>query len=171
MGKIYTKKGDGGFAMGPDGMSHKSDPVFWVLGTIDELQANMGMLYELLNVYDDGIDELREDLKAIMDWLYKTSGMIFKNMDFIDDSYTEQLEAEIDNADKKLQPLNRFILPIGGKPSAQAHITRTVCRRLERSFFVWDATGRRPRIAKFLNRLSDYLFIVARMVEKEEDSL
>lgn len=169
MGKIYTKKGDAGFAMGPEGMSHKSDPVFWVLGTIDELQASLGVLYESLEKFNQEHDQIREDLKTIMDWLYKTSAMVFKRMDFADDSYAVQLEKAIDSADKKLAPLNRFILPIGSKQAAQAHLARTISRRLERTFFVWDATLLRPMMAKFLNRLSDYLFTLARMLENEEE--
>jgi cob(I)alamin adenosyltransferase len=85
----------------------------------------------------------------------------------ISDKEIEELETWMDEMDKKLEPLQYFILPGGGKAATFLHVARTVCRRAERSLvFLNQSEEVRPELIKYLNRLSDYLFVLARYVSK-----
>jgi cob(I)alamin adenosyltransferase len=78
-----------------------------------------------------------------------------------------ELERWMDDFDAELEPLRFFILPSGGKAAATIHVCRTVCRRAERSMvFLRETEEVRPELIKYLNRLSDYLFILARYIAK-----
>jgi cob(I)alamin adenosyltransferase len=174
MSKIYTKKGDNGQALSPDGLKNKDDIIFELFGTIDEAQAHVGMIYELLmdGVPDRNANNLKENLRehefalrAIMSQLYKISGSVFTKRDLSIPDFDKTLEGWIDKMDETLEPLNHFILPIGSKISSQTHITRAVVRRLERLFVHWDSENEYTVTRVFLNRLSDYLFTLARYLE------
>jgi cob(I)alamin adenosyltransferase len=83
--------------------------------------------------------------------------------------YTERLEHELDAFNAELPPLEEFILPGGGRAAAACHLARTVCRRAERR--VWTLAGEEdinPEVTRYLNRLSDLLFVVARVIARHE---
>ena len=85
----------------------------------------------------------------------------------ITDKEIEELEHWMDAFEKELKPLQYFILPGGGRSATSLHVCRTVCRRAERSLvFLNEKEEVRPELIKYLNRLSDYLFVLARYVSK-----
>ena len=175
--KIYTKNGDTGKAQAPMGRLSKSDLVFEVFGSIDETQAAIGVVYELLPAEDTH----KVELEKIMQALYAVSGSIYKMHDFDDDLMSKRLEEWIDKMDEELEVLNHFILPIGSTAGAQCHLARAISRRLERLFVRWREASNEefkeslfeneyPNIGKFLNRLSDYLFTLARHITEKIDT-
>lgn len=168
MPKIYTRKGDNGHALSPDGMKSKDDIIFELFGSIDEAQAHIGMLYELIprDDWEHDDTDLPDELKMVMSQLYKISGSIFTKRDLAEPDFDKTIEGWIDKMDEELEPLDHFILPIGSKASAQAHIARAVVRRLERLFIYWDQLNEYKTTRVFLNRLSDYLFTLARILAK-----
>jgi cob(I)alamin adenosyltransferase len=81
-----------------------------------------------------------------------------------------ELETWMDNMETQLEPLQYFILPGGGKAATALHVARTVCRRAERALvFLNETEETRPELVKYLNRLSDYLFVLGRFVSKEQN--
>ena len=164
--KIYTKTGDDGTTSLIGG---KRVPKFHerieVYGTIDELICHVGLLRDIII-----IEEIKLKLLFIQDRLMTCAAIIATDCEGcsnklpkISDSDVEVLENEIDEMEKYLKPLKSFILPGGPPIVSHCHIARTVCRRTERNTlalnrnFKIDAT-----VIRFLNRLSDYLFILAR---------
>ena len=167
--KIYTKTGDEGeTGLFGGGRVPKDDPRVRAYGEVDELNAAIGLAAALDPwVYD------RERLEAIQRDLF-TIGAELATPDpaklkapSLDGARVLALEAGIDGHEANLPPLKNFILP-GGSPKAAAfHLARTVCRRAERTI-VELARGQKvnPEIVKYLNRLSDLLFVLARAVNK-----
>ncbi|MEK7565564.1 MAG: cob(I)yrinic acid a,c-diamide adenosyltransferase [Patescibacteria group bacterium] len=136
--KIYTKTGDfGETSLWGGKRVKKSDKIIEALGVIDELNAWLGTLK---------LTKIQKDLMLI-------SSCLAGYKEIIPDG--KWLEKEIDRIEENLPALNNFILP-----SNQIHIARAVCRRTERK--VVDADGHRHDVLKYLNRLSDYLFVLAR---------
>ena len=149
MSKIYTKTGDQGITglYGGERVS-KTDPRIIVNGEIDELNAHIGMLCGLL---PDSIN---------LPLLVTTQENLFNlgaNLDLTDNAITE-LEQSIDAMTASLPELKHFILPSGHPAANAAHIARTVCRRAERAMV---ASG---KSSPYLNRLSDWLFTLARYI-------
>lgn len=153
---IYTKKGD----RGETGLFNgkrvaKTDAIIEAIGSVDELNAQIGVVKNPSRF----LDKIQNDLFAI--------GSILAGAEMKIDlaKRVEEMEKEIDGMWGKMPPLKNFILPTG-----QVHVARAVCRRAERSV-VFLATrtqnpaspaGRLEPILKYLNRLSDYLFCLAR---------
>ena len=160
--RIYTKKGDTGLTDGPGGRLEKSKEVFELLGTIDETQAAIGVAYEYTEskVY-------KEQLQKIMQELYKVSAAVYKQKDIDNYDLAKDMENWMDEMDETLPRITRFILPIGSKASAHCHLARTVSRRLERNFVKEPTVKNFGNILIFLNRLSDYLFVLARKLEEK----
>jgi cob(I)alamin adenosyltransferase len=166
--KIYTKAGDEGFSQSPDGTKLKSDPIFDLFGTIDEAQAIIGTVYEMIS--PEAIF-FKKQLEEIMRQFYKISGSLYKKEDLTDNILVQKMEKWIDELDAFLEPLDHFILPIGSPIASQLHLSRTIVRRLEREFILFreiysitenGTVLNQPNILEFLNRLSDYLFTLAR---------
>ncbi len=163
--KIYTKTGDqgetglfGGKRLSKDHIRIES------YGTVDELNAHIGMLRDLAPQY-----EQRLLLREIQDRLFTIGSNLAsdpdKNMTTPDvkESDIKVLEDAMDKMDEQLPPLKNFILP-GGHPTVSAcHIARTVCRRAERSVVSLQHHSQVDAIIiRYLNRLSDYLFVLGR---------
>lgn len=164
--QVYTKAGDQGKTYSPYGKVLKSDPWIHLVGSLDETQAVLGNLYESLT---DVI--VKEQLKAIMKTVFKVSGDLYRQTGLLfDPSFTESIEGWIDYMDSQMPPLSNFILPIGSKESSIAHYARSVCRRTERAFI--DASLNHPDMSTdplaFINRLSDYLFVLARYINYQK---
>jgi len=166
MSKIYTRQGDNGKSLSPDGLKNKNDITFEIFGTIDEVQAHVGLLYETMKDHQYFL-KLNENLKLIMKELYKISSSLYTKNESLTDNIVKILENWIDEMDNDLLPLTEFILPIGSKSSAQAHIVRVLVRKLERLFIGWDNDMKYKEIRIFLNRLSDYFFTLARFLEEK----
>jgi len=164
--KIYTKTGDDG-STGLIGGSRvsKSDPRIECYGTVDELNASIG----LAAVAADA--PLRTRLERVQAELFSLgSNLALPNDDraipmapVLDPRLVEQLETEIDTATAELAPLRNFILPGGSEAAARLHLSRTICRRAERlAVDLPDTATARHLAVLYLNRLSDWLFVEAR---------
>lgn len=164
--KIYTKKGDLGKSLLNNEMISKDEPIFTLLGKIDELQSYLGLLFEYIK--DDFILE-SDFLFNVIAIKYDLLSSVYEKTDLKQD-FSLLLEDEIDLMSSKLKKLESFILPIGNKSVAIAHLARTKSRELERVFvrFVNEHNNYFPNghhlINKYLNRLSDYLFNLARVL-------
>ncbi len=169
--KIYTKAGDRGMTslLGGEFVS-KSHPRLEAYGTLDELTSWIGLLRDHLE--GKGI---REDLLLIQDRLMLGSSILANErtdgsikLPLISEEDIYMLENRIDSMDAKLPALTNFIIPGGHKVVSYCHLARTCCRRAERlsAGFVKDS-DQTSILIKYLNRLSDYLFTLARKTAKE----
>ena len=174
MTKIYTKLGDQGKTSLINGVSlDKDDMIFDVIGNIDELNASIGITKSLLTNKN-----FIGKLQKIQGFLFQLSGeiadkkRILKNTKLISDVDIESLEKEMDEWNSKLAPLNNFLFPGSNKISALLHFSRTVCRRTERSIVKCGKKEKiRPQLLKFINRLSDWLFVLARITSSDNDKI
>ena len=170
--RIYTKTGDKGETGLSGGVRVRKDcPQIQVIGDIDELNCVIGMV--LANEAPEG---LRKGLIKIQHQLFKLGAEINNaEFNFINADIVADLEKQIDSFDVNLPPLKNFILPGGGHAAATCHLARAVCRRAERSVVALkDMEKLNPNIQIYLNRLSDYLFVVSRVLSKfadEEETL
>ena len=167
--KIYTKQGDGGFTRLADGKGlSKSDFRLEAIGDLDELNSHLGLLVCKVDA------ELAAKLQAIQSSLFvlgahvaSDSKEVLGNMELISLQDIVALENNIDALDAQLAPMRFFILPGGNETIAFAQISRTVCRRAERSLIRWvqatENTDYEIAMA-YMNRLSDYLFMVCRFL-------
>uniref|UniRef100_A0A9J7YGX0 Corrinoid adenosyltransferase MMAB n=1 Tax=Cyprinus carpio carpio TaxID=630221 RepID=A0A9J7YGX0_CYPCA len=182
--KIYTKTGDKGFSSTFTGERRpKEDHIFEALGTTDELSSAVGLAREFS--IDSG-HSFTDQLEKIQCVLQDVGSNIATPRSSARDSHIKktkfssqaviELESWIDSFTEELPPLTNFILPVclfqkysGGKSSAALHVARAVCRRAERCVAPVVRSGETdPEVAKYLNRLSDYLFTVARYAAMKE---
>jgi len=166
--KIYTKKGDDGTTGLIGGTRvNKFDLRIECYGTVDELNANIGMLNDL---QEDA--QIKEDLKSIQDLLFNAGSILAadpeKNkMKLPGIAITDVafLEQRMDEMTEELPELKHFILPGGHVAVSAAHIARCVCRRAERLVVHLSKKDTvDPIITQYLNRLSDYLFVLGRKI-------
>jgi len=180
--RIYTKLGDGGEThLGDMSRVSKVHPRVEAYGTVDELNATLGVA-----LLQPGLPE------QVVGWLQRVQNDLLDlgadlsvpgapaNADDGETStdrprlrvtaqYTEWLEGACDEVNATLEPLRSFVIPGGTPAGAQLHVCRTVCRRAERrAIAVADAGGDNPEVVRYLNRLSDLLFILARAVNQTE---
>ncbi|MCU0467411.1 MAG: cob(I)yrinic acid a,c-diamide adenosyltransferase [Arcicella sp.] len=169
--KIYTKTGDQGKTSLVGGTRvSKTELRIEAYGTIDELNSYIGL------VRDQPVNESRKEiLKEIQDRLFTIGSILAsepeqtkKQIPDLHESDIELLEKEMDNMDEHLEPMRFFILP-GGHPSVSfGHLARTVCRRAERNVLrLMENAETNGLVVKYLNRLSDYLFVLCRMMAKD----
>jgi cob(I)alamin adenosyltransferase len=174
--RIYTKTGDDGTtSLGDMSRTSKSDPRLEAYATVDEANSAIGVVLALGGLKDDEIIKL---LVRIQNDLFDVGADLCTPI--VDNPATEPLrvlesqidylEKQIDKYNESLQPLRTFVLPSGTPASALMHVARTVVRRAERN--TWHAIhsfggGVNPVTAKYLNRLSDLLFVLARTANKE----
>ncbi|MDR2586089.1 MAG: cob(I)yrinic acid a,c-diamide adenosyltransferase [Prevotellaceae bacterium] len=163
--KIYTKTGDDGTTSLIGGKRvAKSDPQVEAYGTVDELIANIGLIITAL--LDNPICET---LKSIQRTLISFSTQLAndgtsKTLPLIKEDSIDLLEISIDNMQERLPPVSSFILPGPPLAAAQCHVARTVCRRAERCVVALQLKVTHPLLLPYLNRLSDYLFVLSRYV-------
>ena len=157
--KVTTKRGDDGSTGMADGTRvQKSNLVVKAIGELDELNSWVGLLCSL-----DELNEHKDYLQSIQNRLFDIGGILTtKSKVPLKKQYLLTLEKETDNLNQKLPDLDNFILPGGSKGSSFIHITRTVCRRTERSLI--EAKGIEQSCLIYINRLSDFLFVLARKV-------
>lgn len=163
--KIYTKTGDKGETSLISGKRVPKDhPRVEAYGTLDEVNAAIGTAVSLLVA---GNDTFRESLQRIQTLLFHAGAELAtppeKEVHWkLKPEHTDNLEAEIDRWSAELPPLKQFILP-GGCPCAAAlHQARTIVRRSERLIVSMTEENRNGEVLRFINRLSDYLFVAAR---------
>jgi cob(I)alamin adenosyltransferase len=181
--RIYTKLGDGGEThLGDMSRVSKLHPRVEAYGTIDELNATIGVallqpgLPEMFagwlrRVQNDLLD-IGADLSVppLLDGSDRsdssTSGPGARGRLRVGPEYTDWLELACDQVNAKLEPLRSFVIPGGTPASAHLHVCRTVCRRAERRAIAVGEQGS-PDVVRYLNRLSDLLFILGRAVNVE----
>lgn len=162
--RIYTKIGDEGETGLSGGVRvRKNCPLIQVIGDVDELNCVIGMA--LANKIPE---EVRISLIKIQHQLFNLGAEINNSeFNFINEDMVTEIEKQIDSFNESLVPLNNFILPGGGHAAATCHLARAVCRRAERSVVAVNDTEKlNPDIQIYLNRLSDYLFVVSRALSK-----
>lgn len=163
--KIYTKSGDSGQTqIYADKMvrMEKSADVLECYGSLDELNAQIGLL--LSGLSECGLDIETDTLLTVQKNLFQI-GFAISAKTTITDSDVELLEQTIDGIQSNLPTQTHFILPGGHMSASQAHICRTVARRAERKMVALVQEHPVPDVClKYLNRLSDYLFVVARQI-------
>ncbi len=143
-------------------------------GTIDELNSHIGLLIALI---PDGED--KAFLGEVQRQLFTVGGNLATDLDnnelcpqlCIPASQVAAIEQHIDHLDSQLPPLRRFVLPGGTQAACQAHVCRTVCRRAEREILRLSESGATvdPQVAAYVNRLSDYFFVLARHLNLQAD--
>jgi cob(I)alamin adenosyltransferase len=169
--KIYTKTGDLGQTslLGGTRVS-KSHERVEAYGTIDELNSFLGVIKDqpVDNYYKILLTRIQENLFVAEAWIAADPDLPAPDLPSLNPDEIRLLEDEIDNMNKDLPDLTHFILP-GGHPAASfCHVARTVCRRAERCVIRLKGPNLSDEIIiKYLNRLSDYLFVLARKVGKD----
>jgi cob(I)alamin adenosyltransferase len=172
--KVYTKKGDKGKTQLLGGSMVDKDHVkLECYGTIDELNSFIG------NIYDQDLKEFhKEILLNIQNQLFNLGSIISFDgkkdkikLPNITAKNIEMLEKAIDKMEESLPMLKNFILPSGHPTTSKCHIARTVCRRAERNLVTLSKTSEIDNLhLQYLNRLSDYLFVLSRAVLKESNA-
>jgi cob(I)alamin adenosyltransferase len=165
--KIYTRTGDGGATTLFDGTRiAKSDPRVDAYGDVDEANAVVGVVRaEALDAdLDELLAEVQRDLFALGSRLADPAERIADRVTKIalGPADVTKLEAWIDKYETELTPLRRFILPSGTRAAAAMHLARTVCRRAERRMVALAVLE--VEFLAYMNRLSDLLFVLARVV-------
>lgn len=174
--RIYTKTGDDGTtSLGDMSRTSKNDPRLEAYASVDEANSSIGVVLAMGELKDAEIKKL---LVRVQNDLFDVGADLCTPV--IDnpateplrvlESQIEYLENQIDKYNADLQPLRSFVLPSGTPAAALMHVARTVTRRAERA--TWHAihsfgSGVNPITAKYLNRLSDLLFVLARYANKE----
>jgi cob(I)alamin adenosyltransferase len=172
--KIYTLTGDDGTTSLSGGRRvPKHSPALEAYGTVDELISWIGLLR--------GLEELKSGKKQLIyiqdQLMCCAAGLSYDSTNeksrliLPEESCLKFLEDEIDKMQQDLPPLKNFVLPGGTIAVSYCHIARCVCRRAERAVIRMNETEKTPAIiTKFLNRLSDFLFVVARTVSYKSDN-
>ncbi|OIR72502.1 ATP:cob(I)alamin adenosyltransferase [Corynebacterium diphtheriae] len=175
--KIYTRTGDDGTtALSDFSRVSKNDPRLAAYADCDELNASIGQALALTTLPEEVVTVLKRVQNELFDAGADLSTPIQENLKYpplrIEQSYIDALEADCDRFNEQLEALNSFILP-GGTPGAvMLHVARTIARRAERA--AWAAVEAVPETtsvlpARYLNRLSDLLFIMSRLANDSND--
>ncbi|MDX5364437.1 MAG: cob(I)yrinic acid a,c-diamide adenosyltransferase [Pseudazoarcus pumilus] len=166
LSKIYTRTGDAGTTgLGNGERVSKNSQRVHAMGDVDELNALLGVL-----LCEELPDDVRELLVGVQHDLFDLGGeLCIPEMSLITAHHVERLEQALDHLNEPLPPLKDFILPGGTRAAALTHQARTVCRRAERVVVALaegagEAVNDAPR--HYLNRLSDLLFVLARVLNR-----
>ncbi|CAB0782955.1 ATP:cob(I)alamin adenosyltransferase [Corynebacterium diphtheriae] len=175
--KIYTRTGDDGTtALSDFSRVSKNDPRLAAYADCDELNASIGQALALTTLPEEVVTVLKRVQNELFDAGADLSTPIQENLKYpplrIEQSYIDALEADCDRFNEQLEALNSFILPGGTPGAAMLHVARTIARRAERA--AWAAVEAAPETtsvlpARYLNRLSDLLFIMSRLANDSND--
>jgi len=169
--KIYTKTGDGGnTGLQGDFRIAKSHPRIMAYGTVDEVNATIGVV--LTNTLDDDITEILSQIQN--DLFVLGSDLSNQNLNDLKNRISiknvETLEETIDKFESELPPITNFILPGGNIAAAQIHQVRTIVRRAETLVVkLSDKDEINSNCIKYLNRLSDLMFVMGRLINKRNN--
>lgn len=167
LSRIYTRTGDDGSTGLGDGSRVRKDAArVEAYGTVDETNAAVGLLRAQLpqqHLAQNMLTHVQHDL-------FDVGGeLCIPGHRMLTAAYIERLEQAIDAINEHLPPLKDFILPGGSLAASQAHMARTICRRAERrTLTLADLEEVSPLAVQYLNRLSDYLFVLARQLARED---
>ncbi|MGI9264170.1 MAG: cob(I)yrinic acid a,c-diamide adenosyltransferase [Gammaproteobacteria bacterium] len=167
LSKIYTRTGDTGTTgLGSGERVPKDHARVEAFGNVDELNSTIGMVLACANIQSN----IKTCLVEIQHDLFDLGGeLCMPELTLVDDGFIERLEKDLDGFNADLPPLKEFILPGGGQAASACHLARTVCRRAERR--VWSLAHIdkvNEAVPRYLNRLSDLLFVIARVLARAE---
>lgn len=169
--KIYTKTGDKGTTGLSNGARVSKDNIrIGAIGTIDELNSCIGLV--LTCALDATTKELLTDVQHK---LFNVGGELsLPGYALIEESHVTWLENQMDDMNSQLEPLKDFILPGGSKAAAYCHLARSICRRAERDLVLLNNNDNDQEkvpsaLMQYINRLSDFLFVLARHINKQEN--
>lgn len=173
LSKIYTRTGDSGTTgLGDGSRVAKDDLRIAALGDVDELNSCIGVLRAQItasSIQDKTMWD--KSLSLIQHWLFDLGGEVcIPNYHLVLPVSVEFLETEIDRMNEALPMLKDFILPSGSLSCSYAHQARSVCRRAERSLMTVQSRDQniQPASLQLLNRLSDWLFVASRVLQRAE---
>ena len=167
LSKIVTRTGDDGTTGLGDGSRVAKDCArVEAVGAVDEANSAIGIVLAV----DAVPDAVRDCLVEVQHDLFELGGELCSpGHSAIDQTYIERLESDVESFNTDLPPLKDFILPGGGEAAAACHLARTVVRRAERRVITLAGSeSLRPEVTHYLNRLSDLLFIIARVLARIE---
>jgi cob(I)alamin adenosyltransferase len=168
LSKIYTRTGDDGTTgLGDGSRVPKTHARIDAYGTVDEANSAIGVVLAVPGLPAD----VSEALTKIQHELFDLGGeLAVPGYRAILDSHIEQLEQCLDRFNDPLPPLKEFILPGGGPAAAACHVARAITRRAERgAWALAQSETVAPQVMRYLNRLSDLLFVVARVLARHEN--
>lgn len=169
LSKIITKTGDDG-STGLSGNKRvsKASEIIAAIGTVDEFNSAIGMARVVCNNKD-----LDEEFKQLQHDLFNVGGdLCLTGSTLISQLQINKVEQSLEKYNKQLSPLQNFILPTGSELTARIHMARSICRRAERSVVKASKNNEfNPLLQIFLNRLSDWLFVVARYTDETKEEL
>ena len=168
LSKIYTRTGDDGSTGLGDGSRVAKDSLrVTAYGTVDEANSVIGVVLACESVPD----AIAAVLTEVQHDLFELGGeLCIPGHSAVTDAFIDRLEKELDALNKDLPALQDFILPGGGQAAAACHLARTVVRRAERCTISLAAEETvRPEVVRYLNRLSDLLFVIARVLARAEN--
>jgi cob(I)alamin adenosyltransferase len=164
--RIYTRTGDdGSTGLGDGKRVAKNSPRVEAIGAVDELNSVLGLLASETLPTD-----IRQTIIDIQHELFDMGGELsMPGRTVVTETQVERLERELDRQNEPLPPLKEFILPGGSRAAALAHVARTVCRRAERRVIALAQIEMvNTTTLHYLNRLSDLLFVMARVLNRAE---
>lgn len=168
LSKIYTRTGDdGSTGLGDGSRVAKDSARVEAYGTVDEANSAIGVVL----AHDSVPDDMRACLLAVQHDLFDLGGeLCIPGYSAIEAAFIERLEQQLDGFNAELPMLKDFILPGGGPAAAACHLARTVVRRAERRVeTLRQQEDVRPEVLRYLNRLSDLLFVIARRLSRAEN--
>ena len=166
LSKIYTRTGDDGTTgLGDGARVSKTSPRVEAMGAVDELNSVIGLL-----MTESLPDSIQGALSAVQHSLFDLGGEIsLPGQELVHDEQVTQIENTLDQMNEPLSPLKDFILPGGTQAAALCHQARSVCRRAERRLLVLaEQQSMSKASTKYLNRLSDLLFVMARHLNQRD---
>ncbi len=172
--KVYTKTGDKGKTSLLGGAKvDKHDNRIAAYGTVDELNAFIGLLRD--SILEN--DQVKGQLLITQENLFTLGSILATDADFkgfelpnVTPQDVDQLEKWIDEFDQELPELKNFILPGGHKTVSLCHVCRTICRRAEREISALPKRKEWEEILPYVNRLSDYFFVLARKLARDVEA-
>ena len=167
LSKIYTRTGDDGTTGLGDGNRVAKDSVrVEAYGTVDEANSAIGIILAIKSIPDD----VRKCLTEVQHDLFDLGGeLCIPGHSAITQDFIDRLESDLDDFNEDLPMLKEFILPGGGPAAATCHFARTIVRRAERRVgTLAGVEDVRSEVGKYLNRLSDLLFVIARVLARTE---
>lgn len=163
--RVTTRQGDRGESRLADGTRlSKTESVFAAMGDVDELNSHLGLLLCEVGGAEPSDPELAELLREVQQQLFDL-GAHLATVGQVPAPALDLLEARSAAMNAALPPLAEFVLPGGNRAASQAHVCRAVCRRAERS--LWAA--QREDGGRYLNRLSDFFFVLARVLNANDE--
>jgi cob(I)alamin adenosyltransferase len=167
LSKIYTRTGDdGSTGLGDGSRTDKDSARVEAYGTVDELNSAIGVVLAVRGLPKTA----RNCLTEVQHDLFDLGGeLCIPGHRAITDEFVTRLEVELDAFNEHLPSLREFILPGGGPAAATCHLARTICRRAERRVrTLMRSEAVAPEVLRYLNRLSDLLFVLARVLARHE---